>query len=87
MGKVLKDDYLIKLDSWVIYVEATKFKAWYNAKMKNKGGLWNYTLNICIVMALFQWFEVKFTSQGFPIYKNKLFGFCYELWGYSISGF
>ena len=36
MAKVLKDDYLIKLDSWVIYVEATKFKACYNTKMKKK---------------------------------------------------
>ena len=87
MAKVLKDEYLIKLDSVVIYVEVTKFKAWYNTKMKNKEGLRTSTHNICIVMALFQWFEVKFTPQGFPKYNNKLFGYCYELWGYSISGF
>ena len=65
MAKVLKDEYLIKLDSVVIYVEVTKFKAWYNTKMKNKEGLRTSTHNICIVMALFQWFEVKFTPKVF----------------------
>ena len=53
-AKVLKDDYLIKMDIWVICVVYKKFDACYNIKMKNKRGLRNYTDNICIVMALFQ---------------------------------